>query len=104
MEDGSLFQRMRQLFQNDEKEDEQVAIEAAKLMHNIVRYMDKDAKDIMTHRKNIKALDDTMTLEEAVSFINSLTPESRVFNMMRENLAKLDGGLEILKEYLERLD
>lgn len=40
-----------------------------------------------------------MPREEAVSFINSLTPESRVFNMMRENLAKLDGGLEILKEY-----
>ena len=31
--------------------------EAAGLIRNIFRYMDKDAKDIMTHRKNIVAID-----------------------------------------------
>ena len=49
MEDGSLFQRMRQIFQEEEKEEEQAGIEAAKLIRNILRYLDKDAKDIMTH-------------------------------------------------------
>ena len=57
MEDGSLFQRMRQIFQEEEKEEEQAGIEAAKLIRNILRYMDKDAKDIMTHRRDIVAID-----------------------------------------------
>ena len=34
MEDGSLFQRMRQIFQEEEKEEEQAGIEAAKLIRN----------------------------------------------------------------------
>lgn len=43
-----------------------------------------------------------MSLDDAVNFMNSLTPESRVFNTMRENLASLDGGLEILREFYLR--
>ena len=56
MEDGSLFGRMRQLFQAEE-EDGKLGQEAAGLIRNIIRYMDKDAKDIMTHRRNIVAID-----------------------------------------------
>ena len=56
MEEGSLFQRMKQIFHEDEM-DEEMQKEAAGLIRNIFRYMDKDAKDIMTHRKNIVAID-----------------------------------------------
>ena len=57
MEDGSLFGRMRQIFQIEEEEHGSLQREAARLIRNIVRYLDKDAKDIMTHRRNIVAID-----------------------------------------------
>ena len=57
MEQGSLFQRMRHIFQLEDEMDEGMQREAAGLIRNIFRYMDKDAKDIMTHRKNIVAID-----------------------------------------------
>ena len=40
MEEGSLFQRMKQIFQEEEKEEDQAGSPAAKLIRNIVRYMD----------------------------------------------------------------
>lgn len=43
-----------------------------------------------------------MSLNDAAAFIDSLTPESRVFNTLRENLASLNGGLEILQEFYLR--
>ena len=39
------------------------------MIHNIFEFGDKDAKDIMTHRKHIKALDVTMTFHEMLTFI-----------------------------------
>ena len=68
MEEGSLFQRMKQIFHEDEM-DEEMQKEAAGLIRNIFRYMDKDAKDIMTHRKNIVAIDGDWSLEEALQFM-----------------------------------
>ena len=68
MEEGSLFQRMKQIFHEDEM-DEEMQKEAAALIRNIFRYMDKDAKDIMTHRKNIVAIDGDWSLEEALKFM-----------------------------------
>lgn len=50
MEEGSLFQRMKQIFHEDEM-DEEMQKEAAGLIRNIFRYMDKDAKDIMNPPK-----------------------------------------------------
>ena len=41
MEEGSLFQRMKQIFHEDEM-DEEMQKEAAGLIRNIFRYMDKD--------------------------------------------------------------
>lgn len=38
----------------------------AEMIHNIFELSDKDAKDIMTHRKQICALDGTMTFSEAL--------------------------------------
>ena len=49
--------------------DEDTVKEAAGLIRNIFRYMDKDAKDIMTHRKNIVAVDGNEPLEVALKFM-----------------------------------
>lgn len=50
---------------------EQGVIEAdeAEMITNIFEFCDKEAVDIMTHRKNILALDGDMTLDEAVTFM-----------------------------------
>ena len=71
MEEGSLFQRMKQIFHEDEM-DEEMQKEAAGLIRNIFRYMDKDAKDIMTHRKNIVAIDGDWSLENAFQDFRSI--------------------------------
>lgn len=41
----------------------------AEMITNIFDFTDKEAQDIMTHRKNIIALDGTMTLAEAARFV-----------------------------------
>lgn len=41
----------------------------AEMIHNIFEFADKEAKDIMTHRKNIVALDGAMTFLETLSFL-----------------------------------
>ena len=69
MEDGSLFQRMKHLLRADDELDEGAQKEAAGLIHNIIRYLDKDAKDIMTHRKNIITIDAQELLEDALRFM-----------------------------------
>ena len=69
MEEDSLFQRMRRVFQVEEEMDEGTQKEAASLIQNIFRYLDKNARDIMTHRKNIVAIDGEDTLEEAFQFM-----------------------------------
>ena len=85
MEEGnSLLQRMRNLFSDDE-DQEQIAEEMAdkieeayrkgvigkremQMIGNVFMYMDTDAKDVMTHRKNIVALDGNTKLSEAIEF------------------------------------
>lgn len=42
---------------------------ADKLIRNVFRYMDKNAWDIMTHRKNIVAIDEEESLEDALHFM-----------------------------------
>lgn len=69
MDEGSLFGRIRQIFQVEDEMDESLRKEAATLIRNIFRYMDKDAKDIMTHRRNIVAIDGDETLEDALRFM-----------------------------------
>lgn len=65
----SLFQRIRQNLKLDDEMDEAQIRKAAGLIRNIFRYMDKDAKDIMTHRKNIVGIDASQTLEDAFQFM-----------------------------------
>lgn len=40
-----------------------------------------------------------MSLEEAVRFMENLTPESRIYNAIRANLSGSSRGLDILREY-----
>ncbi len=54
---------------SEDELDEGAQKEAAGLIHNIIRYLDKDAKDIMTHRKNIIVLDGDESLEDALRFM-----------------------------------
>lgn len=85
MEEGNgLLQRMRNLFADNE-DHEKLAEEMAdkieeayhkgiigkremQMIGNVFVYMDTDAKDVMTHRKNIVAMDGNITLTDAMSF------------------------------------
>ena len=86
MEEGSsLLQKIRRVFSENE-DQERIAEEILdkveegydkgvlakremKMICNIFGYIDSDARDIMTHRKNIVGLDGNSTLAEAVVFI-----------------------------------
>lgn len=84
-EGSSLLQKMRRVFSDNEDKERTaeeiinkveeghkkgvLAKREMKMICNIFGYMDEDAKDIMTHRKNIVALDGATTLSEALEFI-----------------------------------
>ena len=54
---------------NEGHEDGNILASEAEMIQNIFEFSDTDAKDIMTHRKSIVALDGQLTLREAVDFI-----------------------------------
>lgn len=93
MEEGSLFQKIRQIFQAEDEMDDGLKKEAAALIRNIFRYMDKDAKDIMTHRKNIIAIDGKETLEDALKFM----PDENFsrFPIYKEDIDEIVGFLHL---------
>lgn len=93
MDEGNLFQRIRQIFQAEDEMDEGMKKEAAALIRNIFRYMDKDAKDIMTHRKNIVAIDGTCSLEEALAFM--LEENFSRFPIYKEDIDGIIGFLHL---------
>lgn len=70
----------------------------AEMIHNIFAFDEKEAKDIMTHRKNILALDGTMTFAEAMDFMRE-SANSR-FPVYIENIDNIIGVLHI-KEVLK---
>lgn len=84
-EGSSLLQKLKNVFEENE-DQEKLAEELVdkieegyekgvltkremRMICNIFDYMDKDAKDIMTHRQHIIALDGEKTLTEALQFI-----------------------------------
>ena len=69
----------------------------AEMIHNIFELSDKDAKDIMTHRKQICALDGTKTFSETLDLILE-QPFSR-FPVYREDMDNIVGQVHI-KEVL----
>lgn len=93
MEDGSLFQRMKHLFQVEDEMDEGMQKEAAGLIRNVFRYMDKDARDIMTHRKNIIGIDGDMALEEALIFM--LDEKFSRFPIYHEDIDEIVGIIHL---------
>lgn len=93
MEEGSLFQRIRQIFQVEDEMDEGMKKEAAALIRNIFRYMDKDAKDIMTHRKNIIAIDGEEKLEDALKFM--LNQNFSRFPIYKEDIDEIIGFIHL---------
>lgn len=70
----------------------------AEMIHNIFAFDEKEAKDIMTHRKNIIALDGTMTFAQAMDFMRE-SANSR-FPVYIENIDNIIGVLHI-KEVLK---
>lgn len=69
----------------------------AEMIHNIFELSDKDAKDIMTHRKQICALDGSMTFSEALDVMLE-KPYSR-FPVYIEHMDDIVGQVHI-KEVL----
>ena len=71
MDDSSnLLQKLRKVFvDHDEKSaipEETMGKRERKMINNVFAYMDTDVKEIMTHRKNIFALDGNETLMDAL--------------------------------------
>lgn len=71
----------------------------AEMIHNIFEFGDKEAKDIMTHRKNICALDGMKTFRQTLEFIKE-NNYSR-FPVFLDDIDNIIGVLHI-KEALER--
>ena len=70
----------------------------AEMIHNIFEFGDKEAKDIMTHRKNIIALDGSMTFSEAMDFM--IQSRNSRFPVYIDDIDNIIGVLHI-KEALQ---
>ena len=64
-----------------------------KLIRNIVRYLDKDAKDIMTHRRDIVGIDEEEILETALKFM--LGERFSRFPVYREDIDEIIGTIHL---------
>ena len=65
----------------------------AEMIHNIFEFDDKEAKDIMTHRKNMVALDGHMKLTEALEFM--LEKNNSRFPVYEEDIDNIIGIVHI---------
>ncbi len=74
----------------------------AEMIHNIFELSDKDAKDIMTHRKQICALDGTMTFSQALELILK-EPYSR-FPVYVDDMDDMVGQVHIREMLLHARD
>lgn len=63
----------------------------AEMIHNIFEFGDKEAKDIMTNRSNILAIDREMTLSEALDYM--LSENKSRFPVYHENIDHIEGIL-----------
>lgn len=83
---------------NEGHEQGMLLASEAEMIHNIFEFGDKEAKDIMTHRKNIVAFDGTKTFAEMLGFIKE-TSHSR-FPVYEGDIDNIIGVLHI-KDALE---
>lgn len=91
--------------QNDEIEDEIISMvnegheqgvlhdSEAQMITNIFEFSDKEAKDIMTHRSNIVAIDGNTTLQEAVRFM--LNEKNSRYPVYIENIDHIIGMIHV---------
>jgi len=70
----------------------------AEMIHNIFEFGDKEAKDIMTHRKNIVAIDGTMSFYDMVAYVDD-TGKSR-FPVYVDDIDNIIGVLHIKDAFL----
>ena len=70
----------------------------AEMIHNIFEYGDKEAKDIMTHRKNIVAIDGDMSFYDMVAYVDD-TGKSR-FPVYEGDIDHIIGVLLIKDAFL----
>lgn len=74
----------------------------AEMIHNIIEFGDKDAKDIMTHRKNIVAVDGCMSLAKALEFM--LEKNNSRFPVYQENIDNIIGVAHIKDAMIKSRD
>lgn len=65
----------------------------AQMITNIFEFSDKEAKDIMTHRSNIVAIDGNTTLQEAVTFM--LEEKNSRYPVYIENIDHIIGIIHV---------
>ena len=70
----------------------------AEMIHNIFEFGDKEAKDIMVHRKNIIAIDGNMSFYDMVAYVND-TGKSR-FPVYQDDIDTIIGILHIRDAFL----
>ena len=78
---------------NEGHEQGVIQTSEAEMISNIFELGDKEAQDIMTHRKNIVAIDGTMLLKDAISFI--LENQYSRYPVYEENLDHIIGILHL---------
>lgn len=71
----------------------------AEMIHNIFEFDDKEAKDIMTHRKNIAAVDGQMQLHEVLEFV--LNGNNSRFPVYREDIDNIVGVIHMKDVMIE---
>lgn len=65
----------------------------AEMIHNIFEFDDKEAKDIMTHRKHVVAIEGTMNLMQVLEFM--LDKNNSRFPVYREDIDNIIGIIHI---------
>ena len=112
--EGNLLQKMKNVF-SDNEDKEKIAEEIIEKVlegyekgvltrreMKMITTMDSDAKDIMTHRKNIVALDGEESLEKALTFM--LEENKSRFPVYEEDIDNIVGILHIrdaMQSYLD---
>ncbi len=75
--------------------------EEAEMIHNIFEFDDKEVKDIMTHRKNMIAVDADWTLEESMKFmLNAAYSRFPVYEESVENIIGILHLKDVLKVFV----
>ena len=69
-DDGEMEEEIRSIL-DEAHESGVLEKEEADMMQNILEFSDTDAREVMTHRKNISAIDAETPLREAVQFMLS---------------------------------